>query len=377
MSLIKLIAARAEKFEAMESLVKNNPTMDETVKAQYNQTRQEFEALSRDIDIAKAKGDMDSLNPDSILPPATAKAVATQDYRNGFDAYISGAEMQDFRAAMTEGTAEDGGYVVPETYQQTVLQKLNTLSQTRSISNVLTTTSTKNVPVEGDAPTFAWIDEGNDYGETQSSLGNKQIKAWKLGGIIKVSDELLQDNMISFEQYMAGQIAKGIDKAEAPAFCSGDGINKPTGYITSLTATTDTTTASATAITAGEVAKIYYALPEAYRKRATWRMNTKSLQAIRELNDGNGFYFYRDEIKNGTIEGRPIVIDDNLPVMATGVKFLVFGDFSFYQIADRGVMEIRRMNEAFATKGLVGFRVTVRVDAKRMLDEAFVVAQNA
>jgi HK97 family phage major capsid protein len=279
---------------------------------------------------------------------------------------------------MTEGVSEDGGYIVPVTYQDTVLEKLNTLSRTRSISNVLATTSTRNVPVEGDAPTFAWIDEGAAYGETKSTFGNKQINAYKLGGIIKVSDELLNDSMISFEAYMSNQIAKGIDKAEAPAFCLGDGNKKPTGYATGLVATADTTTAATAAITGAEIAKIYYALPEAYRARATWRMNTKSLQKIRELNDGNGVYFYKDEIKNSmTIEGRPVVIDDNLPDMATGAKFLVFGDFNYYQIGDRGTMEIRRLNEKYADNGLVGFRVTVRVDAKRMLDEAFVVAKNA
>lgn len=375
--LIKLVAARAEKFKEMNTLVQENPTMDDTVKAKYDGLKNDFDDIDRKIDIAKAQENMDAFDMNTILPVASKKAIATQDYRNGFDAYVAGFEITEFKAAMTEGTAADGGYIVPETYQTTVLEKLNTLSQTRAISNVLATTSTKNVPVEGDAPTFAWIDEAGAYGETKSTFANKQLKAWKLGGIIKVSDELLQDNMISFAEYMAGQIAKGIDKAEAPAFCTGDGSNKPSGYVTSLTATADTTTTAIAAITAAEVAKIYYALPEAYRKRATWRLHTKTLQAIRELNDGNGGYFYKDEIKNGMIEGRPYVIDDNLPEMATGAKFLVFGDFNFYQIADRGEMEIRRMNEAYAGNGLVGFRVTVRVDAKRMVDEAFVVAQNA
>ena len=127
-----------------------------------------------------------------------------------------------------------------------------------------------------------------------------------------------------------------------------------------------------------EVAKIYYALGEAYRARATCRMNTKTLQKIRELNDGQGVYFYKDEIKSSmTIEGKPVVIDENLPDMGIGAKFMVFGDFNYYQIADRGAMEIRRLNEKYSDTGMVGFRVTVRIDAKRMLDEAFVVAKNA
>ncbi len=372
----ELIAARAEKFKEIKALSDANPQMDKETEKKYNALNNDFKALSRKIEIATTenglKAQVDDVVSDGVNP------LASMDYRNGFDKYIAGQDMMELKAAMTEGVAGDGGYTVPITYQNTVLEKLNTLSRTRSISNVIATTSTRNVPVEGDAPTFTWIDESGEYGETKSTFGNKQINAYKLGGIIKVSDELLNDTAISFEAYMANQIAKGIDKAEAPAFCSGDGNKKPTGYATALVATTDTTTAATNAITGAEVAKIYYALPEAYRARATWRMNTRTLQKIRELNDGNGVYFYKDEIKNSmTIEGKPVVIDENLPDMATGAKFLVFGDFNYYQIADRGGMEIRRMNEAYAGNGLVGFRVTVRVDAKRMLDEAFVVAKNA
>lgn len=376
MNLQELIAARAEKFKEIKALSDANPQMDEETEKKYNALNNEFKALSRKIEIATTenglKAQVDDVVSDGINP------LATIDYRNGFDKYIAGQEFADFKAAMTEGTAEDGGYTVPITYQNTVLEKLNTLSRTRSISNVLSTTSTRNVPVEGDAPTFTWVDEQGTYGETKSTFGNKQINAHKLGGIIKVSDELLNDTAINFEAYMANQIAKGVDKAEAPAFCNGDGVKKPIGYVTNLTATTDTTTAATNAITAGEVESIYYALPEAYRARATWRMNTRTLKKIRGLNDGNGVYFYREEIKSTmTIEGKPVVIDESLPDMATGAKFLVFGDFNYYQIADRGAMEIRRLNEKYSDTGMVGFRVTVRVDAKRMLDEAFVVAQNA
>ena len=354
MNLQELISARAEKFKEMKALNDANPKMDATIEAKYNALSDEVKALTRNIDLIATENGLRNQVDEPII--AGVNAIASADYRNGFDKYIAGQDFADFKAAMTEGVAEDGGYTVPQSYQNTVLEKLNTLSRTRSISNVISTTSTRNVPVEGDAPTFAWIDETGTYGETDSSFGNKQINAYKLGGIIKVSDELLNDTAINFEAYMANQIAKGVDKAEAPAFCLGDGTKKPTGYATALVATADTTTAGSAAITGAEVAKIYYALGEAYRARATWRMNTKTLQKIRELNDGQGVYFYKDEIKSSmTIEGKPVVIDENLPDMATGAKFLVFGDFNYYQIADRGAMEIRRLNEKYSDTGMVGF----------------------
>ena len=377
MNLQELVAKRAEVLASMEKLNNDNPQMNEETETKYNTLNSEFKALSRKIDLAKTNNKL-AAEVDDIILPANASVTATAEYRNGFDAYIAGADISEYKNVMSEGVDEDGGYTVPQTYEKTVLEKLNTLGLTRSISTTISTTSTRNIAIEGEAPTFAWIEEKGTYGETGSTFGNKQIKAHKLGGIIKVSDELLSDSMINFEAYMANQIAKGIDKAESPVFCIGDGVNKPTGYLTNLTSSV--TTASTAAVTADELIDIYYSLPEAYRKTATWRMNDKTVKAIRKLKDSDGNYIFDAALTQGerpTLLGRPIVTDNEMPLMATGNKFVVFGAFDYYQIGNRGNMEIRRLNEKYADEGLVGFRVTVRVDAKRLLDEAFVAGQNA
>jgi len=258
---------------------------------------------------------------------------------------------------MTEGVDADGGYTVPVTYQNTVIAKLNALSAT----------------------TFAWIDEEGTYGETKSTFGNVQLNAWKLGGIIKVSRELLADTAINFEAYMAGQIAKGIDAAEAPSFAVGDGSKKPTGYVTSATVGANSTTAATDAVTADEIIDIFYDLPEEYRKNAIWRLNDNTMKAIDKLKDGDGNYLvtsFSDGTKP-TIKGCPIVIDRHMADLGTSNKFIVLGDFSYYQIADRGAMNIQRLDELYAGTGMVGFQVTVRVDGKITLSEAFNVGKNS
>ena len=234
-------------------------------------------------------------------------------------------------------------------------------------------------PTEGTAPTFTWIDEGAAYGETSSTFGTVQLNAWKLGGIIKVSRELLEDTSINFEAYMAGQIAKGIDAAESPAFAVGDGVKKPTGYITGGTVGANSTTASGTAVTADEIIDIFYDLKEPYRRNATWRMHDSTFKAIDKLKDTTGNYListFSDGTKP-TIKGRPVVIDNSMPPIGLSNKFIAFGDFSFYEIADRGSMTIQRLNELYAGTGMVGFQVTVRVDAKPTITEAFNIGQNA
>jgi len=380
MNLQEMIAARAAKLSEMKALNEANPTMDDAVSAKYVALNAEFSKISRDIEIAKSEntllGEVDSLlETGSNIEMSKAAA----QYTTSFDNYLAGKDLSNTMAAMTEGVDADGGYIVPEAYQATVIAKLNAIGVTRSISSVMSTMSTTNIPTEGDAPTFGWIDEGADYGETKSTFGQVKLGAYKLGGIIKVSRELLQDTSINFDAYMANQIARGIDKAESPAFATGNGSGKPTGYVTSATVGTNSTTAAVAAVTADEIVDIFFDLKAEYRERATWRMNDNTLKAISKLKDTTGNYLLGTLADGITyvLKGRPVVVDSSMADMGAGNKFVVVGDFSYYQIADRGDLSIQRLDELYAGKGLVGFQVTKRVDAKVTISEAFNAGQNA
>lgn len=378
--LEKLIALRTAALAAMTEFNDAHAEMDDSQLAEFKALEAKFDKSNRDVKMEQAKNVLaQEVDAEIVASDENILSVAAAEYTKSFDKYLSARNIQDAMAAMTEGVDTDGGYVVPESYQATVVAKLNALSATRGISTVLTTTSTTNIPTEGEAPTFTWIDEGADYGETKSTFGNKKLGAYKLGGIIKVSKELLQDTSIDFDSYMAGQIARGIDKAEAPAFATGDGVSKPTGYAVTATVGANSTTAAVDAVTADELIDIFFNLKAEYRERATWRCTDSTLKAISKLKDSNGEYLV-GTLADGismTIKGRPVIIDNSMAELGTGNKFIVFGDFSYFQIADRGGMTIQRLDELFAGKGLVGFQVTKRVDAKVIIEEAFNAGQNA
>lgn len=374
---------RATLLKQMRAFADAHPTMTDDQVTEYTALEASYDAIDmmikREERISGFEAGMQQPTTTPIDSDPAAQKTNSKEYIAGFDAYLAGTDLNKYKAAMTVGTNVDGGYTVPVTYQKTVVEKLNAMSATRSISNVIGTSSTTNIPTEGDAPTFAWIDEGAAYGETKSTFGNANIGAWKLGGIIKVSEELLNDTEINFDAYMAGQIAKGIDKAESAAFAVGDGTKKPTGYVTSATVGTSSTTSAVGATTADEVIDIYYDLKDEYRKRATWRMNDTVLKALDKLKDTTGKYILTSftDGTSPTIKGRPIVVDNSMADMGAGNKFIVLGDFSYYQIADRGQMSIQRLNELYAGTGMVGFKVTVRVDAKVTQSEAFNAGANA
>lgn len=378
--LEQLIQARAEALNKMKAFNEAHPQMDDAKLSEYKALVADFEKANRDVEVAKAEAMLTS-QTDELLEVGSQVQMsqAAAQYTQAFDNYLAGRNLADAMAAMTEGVDADGGYIVPVEYQNTVLAKLNAIGVTRGISNVITTKTTTNIPTEGDAPAFSWIQEGGAYGETNPTLGNVSIGAYKLGGIIKVSEELLKDTSINFDAYMANQIARGIDKAEAPAFAVGDGVNKPTGYATAATVGANSTTAATNAVTADEIIDIFFDLKEEYRKNATWRMNDNTLKAISKLKDGNGNYLLGTLADGVTyvLKGRPVVVDNSMPDMATGAKFIVIGDFNYYQIADRGDLSIKRLNERYADVGMIGFQVSKRVDAKITIAEAFNAGKNA
>jgi HK97 family phage major capsid protein len=200
------------------------------------------------------------------------------------------------------------------------------------------------------------------------------ISAYKLGTIIKVSEELINDSVFDIESYIATEFARRIGAKEEAAFFSGDGSGKPLGILaTTGGAQVGVTAASATALTCDEVIDLYHALRSPYRKDAVWLTNDATIKAIRKLKDGNGQYIWQPSLvakEPDTILGRPVRTSAYMPEIASGAKTVAFGDFSYYWIADRQGRTFKRLGELFAPTGQVGFLGSQRVDGRLILGEA-------
>ena len=141
-----------------------------------------------------------------------------------------------------------------------------------------------------------------------------------------------------------------------------------------------TTAASATAITFDDVIKLFYALRSPYRNRASFIANEQTVMVLRTLKDNSGQYLWQPSVTQGTpqtILGRPLYVSGFMPTMAAGAKAILFGDFSYYWIADRQGRTFERLNELFAQTDQVGFKATQRVDGRLVLPEAIKVLKMA
>lgn len=282
--------------------------------------------------------------------------------------------------ALQIGTDSEGGYLVPDEFERTLVEALEEENIFRTLANVVTTSSgDRKIPVVASKGTASWIDEEGAIPESDDAFGQVSIGAYKLGTLIKVSEELLNDSVFNLEAYISREFTRRIGNKEEEAFFTGDGAGKPTGILAATGgAQVGATTAGAAAITIEEVLDLFYSLGAPYRNRAVFALNDGTVKAIRKLKDGNGQYLWQPSLQASTpdtILNRPLYTSAYVPAIAAGAKTVVFGDFSYYWVADRQGRVFKRLNELFAVTGQVGFVATQRVDGKLILPEAVKVLQ--
>lgn len=282
--------------------------------------------------------------------------------------------------ALQVGTDTEGGFLVPDEFERTLIQALDEENIFRRIATVIHSNSgDRKIPVVASKGSAAWVDEEGTYGESDDSFGQITLGAYKLGTLIKVSEELLNDSAFDLESYISAEFGRRLGTKEEEAFFTGDGSGKPTGILAATGgAELGKTTASATAITADEVIDLYYSLRVPYRKKAVWLMNDTTVSALRKLKDNQGQYLWEPSLVSGTpnkIIGCEVITSPFMPTIASGAKSIAFGDFSYFWIADRQGRTFKRLNELFSTTGQIGFLGNQRVDGKLILSEAIKVLQ--
>lgn len=304
----------------------------------------------------------------SIKPDKVGRA--SDAYKEDFDRHLRGKVL--VHNVLSEGVDADGGYLVPEDFERNIVMALEEENVIRSLAKVITTQHERKIPVATGHSTAQWTAENAAYTESNPTFGQKQIDAFKLTDLCRVSVELLQDSAFDIEDYLMKEFARAFGIAEEEAFCVGTGTNQPTGIFTANGGTVGVTAAANNAITADELISLVYALKSPYRRNAKFLMNDATISAIRKLKDLNGAYLWQPSLQAGQPDrllGYDLYTSPYVPTMAAGALTVAFGDFKNYWIGDRAGRTVQRLNELYATNGQIGYVATERVDGKVILPE--------
>ena len=314
-----------------------------------------------------------------VSRPTTATAQkqgrASDEYRNAFWGMIRNRSASPaVMNALQIGTDSEGGYLVPDEYERTLVQGLEEENVLRSLCTVIQTSSgDRKIPIVASHGTASWVDEEGTIPDSDDSFGQISIGAHKVATMIKVSDELLQDSVFDIENYISAEFARRIGAAEEEAFINGNGTGRPTGLLHATNGAGTGVTTAGTTIVADEIFDLVHSIKSVYRKKAVFLLNDSTVKAIRKLKDGQGQYLWQPGLKEGqpdTLLNYRLVTSPYMPEIGAGKKVILFGDFKSYWIADRQGRSFQRLNELFAVTGQVGFRATQRVDGRLVLAEA-------
>lgn len=281
---------------------------------------------------------------------------------------VSPEQAVQIRNAMSTTTTTEGGYTVPSEIATMVIDKLKAYGGMRQVSTILSTSTgvAMNWPTsDGTSDVGAIVGQNTAVNAADITFGTVGLNPfYYTSNKIALPLELIQDSAIDVVQYVIDRLATRIARIQNTHFTTGGGTTVPDGVIPrSGTGKTGTTGQTLTVIY-DDLVDLKHSVNSAYRANAKFMMNDLTVAVVSKLKDTTGRPIWTpgdaESIVNGTPDtllGYPVVINDDMAVMAASAKSIAFGDFSKYTIRDvAGTTVIRRFDDsAFALSNQVGF----------------------
>ena len=381
--VIELRENRAKAWEAAKNFLDTHQTEKGTLSAEdaatYDRMEAEVVSLGKEIGRMERREALDAEMNRPVGSPLTSRPGAA-DIKTGraSDEYKKAmltALRTNFRTVsnvLMEGTDASGGYLVPTEYDARLVEALEQENVIRSLATVIQTSGERKINVAASKPAASWVEENGELVFGDATFDQVILDAYKLSVAVKVSEELLADNVYDLESFLINAFGRAIANAEEEAFLTGDGISKPTGIFHATKGGQTGVTTAGNSITADEVIDLVYKLKRQYRANAVFVTSDSTLAAIRKMKNDNG-YLWQPALSAGEPDrllGYPVYTSQFVPAIAAGQPVMAFGDLSYYNIGDRGARSFAALHELYAGVGQVAFVAKERVDGRLVLPEA-------
>jgi HK97 family phage major capsid protein len=335
--------------------------------------------------VARLERRMDELALKAARPQLATTAARTGSglaHKAAFDGYVRKGETAALSRlegkALSVGSDPDGGYLVPDETERTVLSSLKSISPIRAIAgNRQVSSSVYKKPFSISGPGTGWVGETAARPETSTpTLAELSFPTMELYAMPAATATLLDDSAVDIDSWLAEEVRIAFAEQEGQAFVTGNGVNKPRGFLDYPKVANASwswgnigfiTTGAAGAFPATNPADklidLVYAVKAGYRANAHFVVNRATQSVIRKMKDGDGNYLWQPSGKPGeaaTVLGFPVAEAEDMPDIATDAYAVAFGDFSRgYLVVDR--VGIRVLRDPYSSKPYVLFYTTKRV----------------
>ncbi len=276
-------------------------------------------------------------------------------------------------------TGAAGGFAVPALVAEAIGQRIKEISPLRQLAaNYQVTSTGTRFLVNRNNASSAWVGETTTRADTaEPTLDNRAPTYGTVYGHVEATEELLLDAAVDVGLWFQDAVIQQIAQAEGAAFVSGDGINKPTGFLSGPTPVTtgDATRASGTLqyVPSGAASAIsnpdclmdlFFALKAIHRQSSSWLMSSATAAVVMKLKDTQGRSIWQQSLSAdtpNTLLGRPVYFAEDMPAIAANAFPIAFGSFAAgYLVTDSGDIRIT-VDDNVTKPGFVRWYVRRRV----------------
>lgn len=277
--ILEMRENRKKAWEAAKAFVETKRDKDGLLSEEdaktYAEMEKKVQAYAAEIERMEQMEAMEAEMNRPVNTPIVTKPVSDKQMpeKKGRAADVYKAAMLDtlrsgFKRVsnvLQEGVDTDGGYLVPEEYDNRLIDVLGEENIMRDLSTVITTSGEHKINIAATKPAASWIEEGGQLSFGDATFDQILLDSHKLHVAIKVTEELLYDNAFGLENYIIDQFGKALANAEEDAFLNGTGVGQPLGLFAKTGGGTTAETLTA-ALKADDILNLIYALKRPYRK---------------------------------------------------------------------------------------------------------------
>ncbi len=346
-------------------------------------TTEKLERLNRSLDAQQRV--LDELSLKAGRPPLSAggrDAGAAREHKAAFDGFMRRGETGGLKRleekALSVGTDADGGYLVPDETENTVMRALKDISPIRAIAGLRTVSaSVYKKPFALTGAASGWVAETAARPQTATpTLSELTFPTMELYAMPAATQTLLDDAAVNIDEWLAEEVRVAFAEQEGTAFVTGNGVNKPKGFLDypkvaqsawawgslGYVATGVSGDFSA-ADPADDLIDLVYTLKSGYRQNAAFVMNRATQAEVRKIKDADGNYLWHPGERADaapTLMQHPIAESEDMPDIGADAYAIAFGDFRRgYLIVDR--QGLRVLRDPYTSKPYVLFYTTKRV----------------
>lgn len=300
----------------------------------------------------------------------TPEETQEQQELRSFAGYIRGTVAQ-MRAGEQNFNLGNNGALLPTSIANRIIEAVRDMCPILAGADVYHVSGTLKIPVYGKANGThdIAVGYGADFTELTADAGaftSVDLTGYLVGALSLVGRSLLNNADVDLVSFVVRKMAESVSVFVEQELLTGTGASN--SHCTGALTTTNTLNAgSTTAITADNLIDLQAKIKQAFQGKAVWTMHPNTWSAIKKLKDGNNRYLVQDDITGEfpfRLLGKPVHLSDNMPVIASGAKAILYGDYSGLSVNIRENMTVEVLREKYATQHAVGVVAWMELDSK-------------